>query len=252
MRLENTFLGVDGVGETIERTLWSEGITHWDEFHAGVSGVGETRADRIESFIARGRHRLDAGDAAFFSSVLPDGERWRLYENFRDDAAFLDIETTGLDRHRHDVTVVSLHRAGDTRTFVRGRDLTRDRLVRELAGSDLLVTFNGARFDIPFLERSFDLTVETPHVDAMYPARRVGLDGGLKSIEADLGIDRDRPDLDGRDAVHLWHRYERRGDTDALATLRQYNRDDTRNLARLMDRVTDRLHAVVFERAVRG
>lgn len=251
MRLENTFVAVDGVGETIERTLWSEGVTHWDEFHPGVTEIGETRAARIESFIDTGRDRLAEDDPTFFAQTLPDGERWRLYENFRDDATFLDIETTGLDERRDDVTMVSLHCGGNTRTLVRGRDLTPDRLRAELEPASLLVTFNGARFDVPFLERSFDLRVETPHIDVMYPARRIGLSGGLKTIERQLGIERDRPDLDGRDAIRLWHQYER-GNEDALATLRQYNRDDTRNLARLMDLVAERLHEELFESVVDG
>jgi hypothetical protein len=31
MRLENTFIGARGVGETTERDLWQRGVTHWDE-----------------------------------------------------------------------------------------------------------------------------------------------------------------------------------------------------------------------------
>jgi uncharacterized protein YprB with RNaseH-like and TPR domain len=45
--------------------------------------------------------------------------------------------------------------------------------------------------------------------------------------------------------VRLWHEYERGADG-ALETLVSYNRDDTRNLATLADRVTARLHRQQF------
>ena len=138
------------------------------------------------------------------------------------------------------MTVVSCHRGGDTATLVAGRDLTANRIQRELDASNLLVTFNGKRFDVPFLETAFDVTVETPHVDLLYPCRTLGLTGGLKAIERDVGIDRDRPDLSGEDAIRLWQAY-RRGDEDALETLVSYNRDDTANLQTLMELVANRL-----------
>ena len=249
MRVENSFVPVRDVGERTERKLWERGVTTWDEFDGTVPGPAP--ADRVESFIATAYERLDDGDAAFFGEALPGGCEWRLYENFRAETCFLDIETTGLDQHRDDVTVVSCHHDGGTETFVRGRDLTRERLARHLEDASLLVTFNGKRFDVPFLEEAFGLEFSMPHVDLMYPCKRLDLTGGLDEIERELGIGRDRRDISGRDAVRLWHEYER-GDERALETLVSYNRDDTVNLQQLLDIVTSRLHERVFEPAVRG
>jgi uncharacterized protein YprB with RNaseH-like and TPR domain len=246
VRIENSFIPVRGVGETTERRLWEQGITRWEEFDPGA--VGDTTADRIASFIDVARDHLDRGDPRFFRDAFPTGSHWRLYENFRVDACFLDIETTGLSKHRDRVTVVGLHRDGDTRTLVRGQDLSTDALRRELRESKLLVTFNGKRFDVPFLEESFGVDIDLPHVDLMYPCRKIGLAGGLKSIETSVGIDRDRPDISGEDAVRLWREYER-GNDGALETLVSYNRDDTANLENLMDLVADQLHQDVFEPA---
>ncbi|WP_049896619.1 ribonuclease H-like domain-containing protein [Natrialba chahannaoensis] len=244
MRIENSFIPVRGVGETTERRLWEHGITHWDDFDGSV--VGDTLADRIEDFIADGRQHLEQGNLTPFAEALPASSRWRLYENVREKTCFLDIETTGLDATSNDVTTVSLHRGGETKTFVKDRDLTSDRLAAELESASLLVTFNGQRFDVPFLETCYNVDVTTPHVDLMYPCKKVGLDGGLKAIEQDLGIEREMPDISGRDAVRLWHEYER-GDEGALETLVEYNRADTKNMEPLMDRVATRLHEEVFE-----
>jgi hypothetical protein len=247
VRIENSFIPVRGVGEKTERRLWEAGVTHWDHFDGSV--VGPTTADRIEAFIEGAREHLSAGDVDYFHSQFPSQERWRLYENFREDACFFDIETTGLDQRRDNVTTVSVHRGGETTTLVRGRDLTADRLREAFADAAVVVSFNGKRFDQPFLETSFDFDVTVPHLDLMYLCRRLDLTGGLKRVEREVGIDRDRPDLTGRDAVRLWNRYQR-GDEGALETLVSYNRDDTVNLRRLADEATTRLHDRTFPSAV--
>lgn len=245
MRIENSFIPVRGVGETTERTLWREGITHWDEFDPSI--VGPTTGDRIKAFIDEGWRHLDAGNSRFFGEQFPGSEAWRFYENFRDDAVFFDIETTGLSKSDDQVTTVSFHRDGETTTLVAGDDLTREAVARQL-DAPLIVTFNGASFDVPFLERAFDLSVDTPHVDARFPCKRLGLTGGLKAIEGEIGIERDRSDISGRDAVRLWREYER-GVDGALDTLVSYNREDAVHLRELMDHVADRLHERVFEAA---
>jgi uncharacterized protein YprB with RNaseH-like and TPR domain len=245
VRVENSFIPVRGVGEKTERKLWRAGVTSWDAFEGSV--VGPTRADRIADFLATARERLDDGDADFFAREFPTPSQWRLYENFRDDACFFDIETTGLDKSGDRVTTVSLHRDGETRTLVRGEDLERERLEAALTEPSLLVTFNGASFDVPFLERSFGFSIDTPHLDLRYPCRQVGWTGGLSAAERAAGVERDRPDISGQDAVRLWYEYERGGDRGSMETLIEYNREDAANLKPVADAVTQHLHEEIFE-----
>jgi hypothetical protein len=251
VRVENSFIPVEGVGETTERRLWRAGVTTWGEFHpeVDVRSVGPTTAERIERFVDEARTHLASDDTGFFADCLPSGETWRLYEDYRDRACFFDIETTGLSEHRDRVTTVSFHQGGETETLVRGRDLNAEILRKRFADAPLIVTYNGRQFDVPFLETAFDLSIDTPHLDLISPCRRVGLTGGLSAVEHELGIGRDRPDISGRDAVRLWRRYERRGDRGALEDLVEYNREDTVNMLTVADAVTERLHREVFERA---
>lgn len=249
MRIENSFVPVYGVGETTERQLWADGITHWDEFTPDA--VGSKTATRIESFIDEARSHLSRGEFEFFAEQVPPRYQWRLFENAGEGACYLDIETTGLDRDRHDVTTVTIHQGGETTTLVRGIDLDASRLQATLADIPLLVTFNGRRFDVPFLEASFDIDIAAPHLDLYSPCRSLDLTGGLKHVESTLGIERDLPDLSGRDAVRLWHAYEA-GDDEALETLIRYNRADTENLATVAAHVTERMHETVFEAACAG
>jgi len=246
VRIENSFIPATGVGETTEQRLWAAGATDWDCFESSL--VGDRTAENIESFIETARKRLAADETAFFDRVFPSSERWRLYENFRKNACFFDIETTGLKPERSVVTTVSYHQAGETTTLVRGDDLTAENIQAMVDDASLLVSFNGIRFDQPFLETKFNATVEVPHLDLMYPCKTVGLTGGLKQIERDIGLERDRPDISGRDAVRLWQQHEA-GVDGALDTLVSYNREDAVNLQTLADRVTGQLHEAVFEQA---
>lgn len=243
--VENCFLGAEGVGRTIERRLWEQGMTHWEAFEPTCEGVGTTRARRIEAFIDEGERALDRDDIAFFDRRFPNGARWRLYESFREQACFFDIETTGLDHRTSVVTTVTLHQDGETRTLVRGDDLTRESLAAAFDGAGLLVTFNGARFDVPFLEAEFDLSLSHPHLDLMPTARKVGLSGGLSEVERQLGITRELPDVDGREAVRLWHEHER-GVDGALERLVAYNREDTVNMVDVVEAVVEELDRQVL------
>jgi uncharacterized protein YprB with RNaseH-like and TPR domain len=242
VRIEQSYIPVRGVGETRERKLWEAGATDWNRFEPDL--LGEKTGARVESFIERAEPRLEANDADFFANQFPDRSQWRLYENFRNETLFLDIETTGLDEHRDVVTTVSVHRDGETETLVRGRDLTADRLRTLFDDAELLCTFNGVQFDVPFLETELGYSIDLPHLDLRFLCQRLGLTGGLKEIERSIGIEREQPDISGRDAIRLWREYER-GDQAALETLIEYNRADTVNLQSLLEVVVSRLDAQI-------
>jgi uncharacterized protein YprB with RNaseH-like and TPR domain len=55
-----------------------------------------------------------------FDSRLPHREQWRLYETYRSQEGYLDIETTGASPESGEMTVVGFHHEGKTATLVRG------------------------------------------------------------------------------------------------------------------------------------
>jgi uncharacterized protein YprB with RNaseH-like and TPR domain/predicted nuclease with RNAse H fold/dephospho-CoA kinase len=154
---------------------------------------------------------------------------------------FLDIETTGLSRYYDDITIVGWTYQGCYHAHVVGDD--PDPLKASLAQASALVTFNGTSFDIPFLRKVWpDVELPAYHADLRYLGKRVGLTGGQKAIEKQLGISiRDGlQDIDGAEAVLLWHRYLR-GDFQALKRLIEYNHCDVLGMRHLLDEVLGRL-----------
>lgn len=150
---------------------------------------------------------------------------------------FLDIETTGLSHHYDEITVIGWSMGGRSSTIVKGQ--SHDRLIEDANDAIALVTFNGIRFDQRFLHQEFpDVKLPKDHIDLMYLCRRVGLTGGQKAIEKELGLNlrSDIADIDGFAAVLLWHRYLR-GDLQALETLVRYNRTDIAAMGEILDHV---------------
>ena len=244
--LRRTFLHAPGVGYVTERRIWRQAPT-WDAFLEREDRVrvpDRVRAS-LHRMIPESERRLAARDHRYFAAWLPTPERWRAYGDFRTDAAYLDIETTGLNWSGDLITLVGLADARRFRTYIRGVDL--DELPAELQRSKVLVTFNGTHFDLPILRSAFPTLPPMLHVDLQYPLRRLGFRGGLKRIERRVGLDRpdDLAGLSGSDAAKLWRRYER-GDDDALDALIGYNRQDVENLRPLMEFAYDSLRARAF------
>jgi uncharacterized protein YprB with RNaseH-like and TPR domain len=152
--------------------------------------------------------------------------------------AYLDIETTGLSSYDGEVTVIGIYIVrGDDCQFVQlvGDDITRGNLLAALKDVATIYTYNGSRFDLPFIGvyLGIDLCQHFRHKDLMYDCWTNNLYGGLKSVERQLGIGRELKDVDGYQAVLLWRRYSRYGDKEALTTLLEYNREDVVNLRTL-------------------
>ena len=242
--LQHTFIHSPGIGPTTEDGLWRAGARDWDAYEELRAGgrLSGGRHDALAATLAASRTALARRDPGYFAQRLPSAEQWRLFEEFADLAAYVDIETTGLSSDGDDITVVAMHAGGATRTFVLGRDL--ERFPAAVAAFPLVVTFNGASFDLPFLARKFRGFRPVAHIDLRYPLKRLGYAGGLKLVERNAGIQRPAHlrEVDGWEAVRLWHAYQR-GDKRSLELLLEYARADVENLAPLARLVADRAAA---------
>lgn len=170
--------------------------------------------------------------------------RWRKVVKLMAEA-YLDIETTGLSPYLDDITVIGIYLVTDgAPKFVQlvGEDVTRENLLEALEGTDTIFTYNGRRFDLPFIKDHLDLDLEDEfrHHDLMYDCWRKNLYGGFKSVEQQLGIPRRLTGMGGFQAVILWWKYRSEGDRTALELLLEYNREDVVNLRVLREILEER------------
>ena len=236
--IESTFLFLNGIGLTTERKLWEQGIAAWGDFleRASIRGMGPGRKALYDTDVGMAREEHARDNPRFFATCLKARDQWRLYEWLRPRAVYLDIETAG--GPYGEVTVVGLFADGRMTSLLRGDTLTEARLCDELSRYDLIVTFFGSGFDLPYLHAVFPtLRIDQPHLDLCFAARQVGLRGGLKQIERTVGIEREGAlqGMDGWDAVRMWTRWRHSRDTEALELLLAYNEADCRNLQPLAD-----------------
>lgn len=232
--LKHTFCHIKNIGLKREKRLWDRGILTWEAlltrlpFHGGFH---KRLHAEIERELKASMAHLEQRDPAYFADRLPAAQTWRLFSEFRDKAAFIDIETTGL--YNPDITTIALYDGKQIRHYVNGINL--DDFVRDITGYDLIITYNGKRFDIPIIESFFNITLPHAHIDLRYVLKLLGFSGGLKGCEKKAGILRgDLDGLDGEFAVRLWGAYYWHGRVEALHTLLAYNIADVVNLEKLM------------------
>jgi uncharacterized protein YprB with RNaseH-like and TPR domain len=187
----------------------------------------------LQKGIDGSRQHLSENNPVYFSNCLPANQCWRLFPEFRDSTVYLDIETTGLDRHYQSITTIAIYDGHEIKTYVNGQNL--DDFIEDIQKFKVIVTYNGKSFDIPFIKSFFNIHLRHAQIDLRYVLYSLGFRGGLKSVERQLGNDRgDLRDVDGFFAVLLWDEYQKSGDQKALETLLAYNIQDTITLENLM------------------
>ncbi len=215
--ITNSFIFLERIGNRLEQKIWKNGVYDWDSFlkRSNVKGLSRHRKLYYDRKILNARKALYNFDSVYFLELLPQSEMWRLYGFFKEDAVFLDIETTGLSNKNNDITVFGLYDGINTKIVIKGINLNYNILKNELKKYKLIVTFNGASFDLPFIEKRYpNLLPEIPNFDVKAVTDKLGLKGGLKNIEKSLGIKRNAivDNFYGGDALTLWRMYRATGD----------------------------------------
>jgi uncharacterized protein YprB with RNaseH-like and TPR domain len=152
--------------------------------------------------------------------------------------AYLDIETTGLCSFYDEITVIGICLANDGRNSLVQlveSDVTKTNLLRALRCVDKIYTYNGSRFDLPFIKfrLGVNLIEHFHHRDLMHDCWRNNLYGGFKAVERQLGICRRLQGIGGAEAAMLWWRYQIHHEKKALDLLLEYNKEDVVNLMAL-------------------
>lgn len=243
--IQNSFILLEGVNKKTEENIWKQGIYNWDDFlkKGKVKGISNKRKPYYDRQLLDARRALFNFESSYFINRLPLSEMWRLYDFFKEDAVFLDIETSGLT-DKDDITVIGLYDGIDTKVMIKGINLDFEVLHKELLKYKLIITYNGSSFDIPFIKKRYpNLLPNVPHIDLRVACSRVGLTGGLKEIEKILDIRRNKiiEKLYGGDVLLLWKMFKSSGDDYYLNLLVEYNEEDVINLKIIANFVVEKL-----------
>lgn len=236
--LSQSFVLLPNVGVKKEQFIWKQGINSWNDFLSisKVKGISKAKKESCNQLLKTAHKHLVNEQSWFFAETVPRQHHWRVYDEFKHNAVFLDIETSGF---YGDITVIGLSDGLETKTMVKGINLNKSLLVKELSKYSLILTFNGASFDIPVVKRFFNWFPGIPHIDLRSVCTRLGFTGGLKSIEKQLGIKRynELVNLSGEDAVFLWQMWRSTGDREFLDRLVAYNEEDVLNLKPIAEKL---------------
>ena len=180
-----------------------------------------------------------------------------------DEGVFLDIETTGLKRETSSVYLIGLlfpvkdSKDGrwDLKLILAESEREEPEILKELsrvfAGKPArLITFNGERFDIPFLKKRYEINgVELPHILSQYEGTDIyrminryrkafGLSHmNQKSVERILKVNREDR-YSGGELIPYYREYERTGDKEIEKLLITHNREDVYGMAEILSVVS--------------
>lgn len=247
--IENSFIFLEGISTKAEGNIWKQGVRNWDNFINAnkIQGISRARKLYYDRRLKEAKKELYSFNSPYFIDLLHQSEMWRLYDFFREDAVFLDIEATGIYRE-DDFFIIGLYDGINTKIILKN-NFDYNKLKDELMKYKLIVSFNGASFDMPFLNKRYHgLLPKIPHFDVKSITGRIGLNGGLKEIEKAIGIKRNPivEKFTGGDVSMLWRMYRVTGDEYYLNLLIEYNEDDIINLKRLADFSTNKLKELIY------
>ena len=230
------------VGPKREQALLLDGCARWVDIINASSprgGLDLFAWDEMRAAAEQGLRALQADDIAFFTARLPPLEQWRVLAHWFGQASYFDIETSGLDADSI-VTLVCCFHGGQPLRFLAGENM--DDFLELLDEVKLLVSFNGASFDVPrVLDRFHIPELPCPHIDLRWLCHHAGWRGGLKKIEREWGLRRP-PDLEGvggAEAVWLWQAWSEKRDEQARRTLERYCSADAAMLVLLAGRLCE-------------
>ena len=108
--LRQTFCHVPGVGIKAEERLWASGVVSWDGLgDIAVAGVTARKRESLARHVEESRRQLAENNPSFFAETMPAAEHWRLFREFRDSVAYVDIETSGLGGYGDHITTIALY-----------------------------------------------------------------------------------------------------------------------------------------------
>jgi len=164
-----------------------------------------------------------------------------------------DIETTGLNRNKDQVILIGYMYIQDNKQIIKQifaecheeEQTLLEFFHKDIQEFDILITYNGRNFDIPFLQARYNqYNMKTyihleDHIDIyqhlkLYKNHLNIENYKLKSIEAFLGIDR-QDTISGKESVKFYNDYVFSPNKDVLNKILLHNYEDIYHLGKILD-----------------
>jgi uncharacterized protein len=251
--IKQSFIFLPKIKSNKEKSIWKQGINDWDGFIGAerVKGISSRLKREYDKILTESKKALYENNSAYFTDKFLTTETWRLYDYFKEETIFLDIETSSATSQNSYLTVVGLFDGINTKTMIKEVNLDINALKIELSKYKLLITFNGSTFDLPYLNKKYPcLLPKIPHIDVRHLCNKAGLKGGLKDIEKQLDITRTNTIIErlyGGDPFKLWRMFKGSGDDYYLKLLVEYNEEDVINLKKITEHSIGRLKEQIFK-----
>ena len=240
MILFSSFKHIAGISAKKETEFWNDKILNLiqlkDKIYSQEKLFGLSNRDYVIKSISDILHGELQDILNELNKKSGRSDYYRVAYSFPEDVMFLDIETTGLSQIYHHITVVGWIINGKYNYWLPGMD--KKCFLDAYNKSKMIVTFNGTKFDCPFLNSTFiDIDIlNKPNLDLMYLCRSFGYKKGQKIIEERVGFE--RPVMlkahDGKEAIVLWYNFLF-GDASALEELLLYNYYDILGMTFILD-----------------
>jgi uncharacterized protein len=240
--IRNSFIFLERISSKLEKNIWQQGINDWNDFLNcnSIKGISKIKLEYHKRKIKEASGVLVNGNYNYFTRKLPQKEMWRLYQDVKDESCFLDIEVD----EKGVIILVGISNYYETNFFVKGVNLEKNLIERELSKYQAIITFNGGAFDLPKLKR-FGIEFNMVHIDLKPLCVNMDLVGGLKEIEKELDLRRPM-NLYGN-PIELWRAFHASGDKEYLDLLIEYNREDCENLRGIMEFVWKKMSKKLYK-----
>ncbi len=238
--IDSAFLHFSGIGKKNRDRLLQAGIIDWESALLKTEQI-PFKGEKKEKFLLEIENNLQAHkdqNIRFFTEKFHPLDKWRILSEYFERTSYFDIETDGIYNR---ITTISVYHKGKVYSFTKYKNL--DDFLDILEDIDLIVSFNGASFDIPVVLQNFRIpSFPVPHVDLRWVCYHEGVRGGLKEIEKKLNILRpmDLQGADGMEAIRLWFQWIEWKDKQALIRLVRYCSADVLSLVKLTEKVLSR------------
>lgn len=179
--------------------------------------------------------------------------------------AVFDIESTGLSPDRDIVISASFldDDGSGLRQYFTGDPKTEFLIIKKIAEEfkqlDAIITYNGKRFDIPFVQtRAKKYGIEIPEIlnidvylllKSYWPVKKNMNSLSQKSVEYAMGLCDERVDeISGEQCISLYNDYIATGNTESIDKILLHNADDVKQLHRISEQMSFvPFHKMAFE-----